>query len=82
MPGVKGYKREVLNETSEREYSPSVCDSCGEEFGCGAKLDGCWCNDLKLDPGAAEFLKNKFDACLCPKCLKTFAEAKPDPNAN
>jgi hypothetical protein len=55
------------------QYSPSVCDSCGDEFGCGAKLDGCWCNDLKLDPGGAETLKNKFDGCLCPKCLAVFA---------
>ena len=63
-----------MNGSSEQKYLPSVCDSCGEEFGCGAKLDGCWCSDMKLESGAADSFKNKFDGCLCPQCLATFAE--------
>jgi hypothetical protein len=61
----------MSDPTSESE--PSVCASCGEAFGCGARLEGCWCSDLTLDSVAAEVLKNKFDACLCPKCLAAFA---------
>ena len=56
--------------------NPSICESCGEEFGCGAKLDGCWCNDVKLPEYAAEALKVKFDKCLCPTCLERSIQQK------
>lgn len=58
----------------EKAFDPSICESCGAEFGCGAKLDGCWCNDVKLAENAAESIKAKFDACLCPKCLEDYIE--------
>ena len=54
--------------------TPSVCESCGDEFTCGASLKGCWCMDLQLTDKSREELKKKFDDCLCPSCLKEFAE--------
>ncbi|MBK6750430.1 MAG: cysteine-rich CWC family protein [Pyrinomonadaceae bacterium] len=46
-----------------------ICESCGESFGCGAKLDGCWCFDIEIPAAAATVLKSQFSDCLCPKCL-------------
>lgn len=51
-----------------------ICGSCGEPFGCGAKLDGCWCTELTLTKSQAENIKAKFTDCLCPQCLEKFAE--------
>ena len=53
-----------------------VCESCGETFGCGAKLDGCWCTELTLTETAAGEINAKFNDCLCPKCLVKVAENK------
>ena len=53
-----------------------ICESCRAEFGCGAKLDGCWCTKLELAEPQAAQIKAKFGDCLCPKCLEKFAEAK------
>ena len=50
-----------------------TCESCGETFGCGAKLDGCWCADVDLAPALARELKAKYKDCLCPKCLGRMA---------
>ena len=61
---------------TEKAYNPSICESCGEQFGCGAKLDGCWCSDVKLADNTAEILQETFDKCLCPKCLENYS-SKP-----
>lgn len=34
-----------------------VCESCGETFGCGAKLNGCWCAEVVLDRVVSDKLK-------------------------
>ena len=47
------------------------CESCGESFGCGAKLEGCWCTQMELSTGSAADLRASFNDCLCPKCLGT-----------
>ena len=51
----------------------NTCGSCGSEFGCGAKLDGCWCTEITLKDWQAELIKAKFDECLCPACLSSIA---------
>ncbi len=55
-----------------------VCESCSAEFGCGAKLDGCWCTELTLTEQQAETIRTKFTDCLCPTCLEKFAEKTAD----
>jgi hypothetical protein len=50
-----------------------VCESCGKSFGCGAKLDGCWCSELTLPERVTLEIKGKFGDCLCPECLIIFA---------
>ena len=50
-----------------------ICESCGTEFGCGAKLDGCWCTEITLTDAQADDIKAKFNDCLCPACLEKLA---------
>ncbi|MEO6050935.1 MAG: cysteine-rich CWC family protein [Pyrinomonadaceae bacterium] len=57
-------------EITKSGLEQKVCDACGEKFGCGAKLDGCWCSDVKLATAIADDLQTKYQDCLCPKCLK------------
>ncbi len=57
----------------ENNLEPKVCQSCGEPFGCGAKLDGCWCSEIELPAEIADDLKTKYEDCLCPKCLSEAA---------
>ena len=52
----------------------STCQSCNNDFGCGANLGGCWCTEVKLAAWQTEIIKAKFDNCLCPACLAAFAE--------
>lgn len=59
-----------------KNIEPSVCASCGETSGCGAKLDGCWCNEVTLSEEITAEIAKNFDGCLCPKCLNAFA-ARP-----
>ena len=56
-----------MNKTEIPEFK--VCGSCGEKFGCGAKLDGCWCAELKITPATAADLRADSGDCLCPRCL-------------
>ena len=49
---------------------------CGDPFGCGAKLDGCWCVQVQLPTEIAAALKTEFLDCVCPTCLHAVA-AKP-----
>ena len=58
----------------ESKPANKTCESCGEAFGCGARLAGCWCTELTLTEPQAESIKAKFDYCLCPRCLAKFAE--------
>ncbi|HMM76551.1 MAG TPA: hypothetical protein PJ986_12635 [Gammaproteobacteria bacterium] len=46
--------------------TPTRCAGCGKTFGCGARLDACWCQQLPpLDPA-----RIAGDAgCYCPDCL-------------
>ena len=65
-----------MSNMTEQKPEPKVCGSCGESFGCGAKLDGCWCAELKLPEAAATKLNVEFTDCLCSKCLKALS-ARP-----
>lgn len=62
------------------ELNNKTCEACGEHFGCGARLDGCWCADVKITPESAVDLKASFNDCLCPKCLEKYASASKTDN--
>lgn len=49
------------------------CEACGEQFGCGADVGRCWCDQVDLDAAALARLRASFDRCLCPGCLRLAA---------
>jgi hypothetical protein len=65
--------KNALGFISEKYKEPSVCESCGEEFICGATLKGCWCMEIKLSEETRQNLKESFRACLCRNCLEKCA---------
>jgi hypothetical protein len=46
-----------------------ICESCGREFGCGARDGSCWCGDVAVSPERLAILRENFELCLCPDCL-------------
>ena len=67
--------KDALGFISEKYKTPSVCESCGGEFVCGATVRGCWCMEIKLSDAARADLKTRFDKCLCRECLEKIAAA-------
>ncbi len=63
----------ALGIFSEKYKDPSVCESCGEEYICGATVMGCWCMSVNTTDEARAEMKQKFSKCLCPKCLGSYA---------
>jgi hypothetical protein len=51
------------------------CESCGREFSCGAQDAECWCAALALGPDRLAILREHFERCLCPDCLRLAASA-------
>ncbi len=51
-----------------------VCESCGEEFSCGASVGKCWCFDVELKAETLVGLCEDFENCLCEDCLKEIKE--------
>ena len=49
------------------------CESCGREFGCGVRDDACWCSELALGADRLAVLREHFERCLCPDCLRVAA---------
>jgi hypothetical protein len=53
-----------------------TCESCGREFACGADEDRCWCAAAELGPERLAVLREHFERCLCPDCLRVAAAAR------
>lgn len=56
---------------------PRQCEACGQAFVCGASLKGCWCVQVKVGAEARQRMREQYQDCLCPECLRRFAEAAP-----
>ncbi len=52
-----------------------ICETCGEEFSCGANVGKCWCFDVELKPETLTNLRECFKNCLCHDCLKLKSNA-------
>jgi hypothetical protein len=50
-----------------------TCESCGREFSCGAQDQQCWCAAIALGPERQAVLREHFERCLCPDCLRLAA---------
>ena len=55
-----------------------ICESCGDEFSCGASLSGCWCAEIKLKEETRSELRKQFTDCLCRNCLERMAAQEVD----
>lgn len=69
-----------FNEKSKVSKN-SLCESCGEDFFCGAETGNCWCFEVKIAPETLTEVGQKYDKCLCPTCLfdeeqKNISESK------
>jgi hypothetical protein len=48
------------------------CSKCGVAFSCQNETRGCWCESIHLSKEVLAELKEDYDNCLCPQCLKAF----------
>lgn len=53
----------------KRPSDKIICESCGEEFSCGASVENCWCFDVELKVETLAELREDFKKCLCENCL-------------
>jgi hypothetical protein len=49
-----------------------TCSKCAAPFTCQNETRGCWCEDLTLSSETLALLRQQFDNCLCPACLKSY----------
>jgi len=49
-----------------------ICESCGEEFSCGANVGECWCFAVELKAETLTEMRENFKKCLCEKCLNSY----------
>lgn len=75
MSKFKENCRKALSFVSVKYKEPSVCESCNEQFICGATIKGCWCMKIKLTAEVRQELKAKFKDCLCQNCLEKYASS-------
>jgi hypothetical protein len=51
------------------------CPRCGGAFHCGVNdAEPCPCTELQLPEPTLSRLRERFDGCLCLRCLRTLAE--------
>ncbi len=61
---------ESIKITDEKVTDKLICESCGKEFSCGAKIGKCWCFAVELKANSLAELRENFKSCLCEDCLK------------
>lgn len=59
-----------LKKETERVGDKLICESCRKEFSCGANAGKCWCFEVELKSVALEEIREKFEQCLCKRCLE------------
>lgn len=50
------------------------CPKCGTGFKCMG--EDCWCEQYQILPKNLYYIRKTWNNCLCPECLKEFAENK------
>jgi cysteine-rich CWC protein len=61
----------ALSQTLQRQR---VCESCGQDFSCGASLRGCWCSEISISDAARTELQGLYRDCLCRECLQKISD--------
>src|SRR5437016_1703511 len=54
-----------------------ICASCGSQFDCHP--GNCWCDAVCVPREALAEMRQSFDRCLCPNCLKAVAGKHASP---
>jgi hypothetical protein len=49
-----------------------ICESCNNEFFCGANVGECWCFAVEVEAETLADLRERFNSCLCEDCLLKF----------
>jgi hypothetical protein len=57
--------------------TPSLCERCGAQFGCGAGTSACWCMDVAVVQSVRDDLAAAYERCLCKACLEAVAAGAP-----
>jgi len=65
--------------TSARD---DLCPRCGAGFHCGVHDAAvpCPCTTVRLDAATLSTLRERFDGCLCLRCLAELARQEPAPH--
>jgi hypothetical protein len=54
------------------------CARCGRAFHCGmADATPCACTGVTLDAATLAELRQRYNGCLCLRCLRSFATEAP-----
>lgn len=56
------------------EKKDKICPKCNSKFPCMG--EDCWCEHYQILPKNLHYIRKTWDNCLCPECLKEFAENK------
>jgi hypothetical protein len=56
------------------EIKVKGCPKCGTKFKCEG--EDCWCHNYQILNKNVHYIRITWDDCLCPSCLKEFAENK------
>jgi hypothetical protein len=59
----------TFENKAEKIAEKLICESCGEEFSCGANLGKCWCFEVDLEAETLAELTKNYNRCLCENCL-------------
>jgi hypothetical protein len=60
----------TFENKDEKIAEKLICESCGAEFSCGAKVGKCWCFEVDLKVETLTELKENYNRCLCENCLR------------
>ncbi|WP_165021322.1 MULTISPECIES: cysteine-rich CWC family protein [unclassified Dysgonomonas] len=48
-----------------------ICQKCSTAFACREdRIELCQCSRISLNSGVRDYIKDNYDNCLCPECLK------------
>jgi len=67
---------EFIEDTDEKVADKLICESCGKEFSCGAKVGRCWCFAIEVKAETLTALRENFKSCLCKDCLGKLAASR------
>lgn len=58
---------------NNKDKNQKICPSCQSAFTCEKEND-CWCESAQIHKKDMIILMAKYDDCICPSCLESYAE--------